>query len=132
MLDNRGVEIFHFSFKCFGVSSLLHKSLNIKLYFFNEFSRQGTSTVKRAFLSFLIWNIVVGRFYTISYPSFSSLCISTEWSNKTQHSQVDTRQSSNSLSSTLKPDLVPSIFISSIFKIFIFLPLLYNSEKKSN
>lgn len=45
MLDNRGVEIFHFSFKCFGVSSLLHKSLNIKLYFLNEFSRQETSTI---------------------------------------------------------------------------------------
>nr|DAR95398.1 MAG TPA: hypothetical protein [Caudoviricetes sp.] len=41
---------FSCSFECFGVSSLLHKSLNIKLYFLNEFSSQETSAVKRAFL----------------------------------------------------------------------------------
>nr|DAX52337.1 MAG TPA: hypothetical protein [Caudoviricetes sp.] len=45
MLDARVFIGFRFFFEYVGVSSLLHKSLNMKLYFFNEFSRQETSTI---------------------------------------------------------------------------------------
>ena len=82
MLDTRVVIGFCLSFEYFGVSSLLHKSLNIKLYFFYEFSRQELARIKRAFylpsLIFLspYFFLLLGNFFEIIFAHSSILLIS--------------------------------------------------------